>query len=163
MSIAIGDKFGRLTVTDVGGFRLRPNGKKRRLWRCACSCGHEKTVLQDNLIKGTSTSCGCLHVELLVERCTTHGHAGPTPEYRTWQAMRNRCTNQHCDKFKHYGGRGIRVCERWDSFENFLADMGLRPSDKPTLDRINPDGNYEPGNCRWATWKQQRHNRRQKE
>lgn len=93
----------------------------------------------------------------------THGHGsaknGRTPTYNTWMNMIQRCTNANAPGYKHYGGRGITVCERWLKFENFLADMGERPEGL-TLDRIDNDGNYEPGNCRWATCEQQNANRR---
>ena len=93
-----------------------------------------------------------------------HGHAprkGPSAEWRSWRAMKTRCTNAHSSDYKNYGGRGITVCPRWlHSFQNFLSDMGLKPTAKHTLDRINNDGNYEPKNCRWATAKEQRDNRR---
>ena len=91
-------------------------------------------------------------------RARSHGQVG-TGAYSSWQAMRARCLNPNNREYLRYGGRGITVCERWQSFENFLADMGLRPEGL-TLDRINPDGNYEPGNCRWATWTEQRVNQR---
>jgi hypothetical protein len=95
-----------------------------------------------------------------------HGHSlmGPnrkgSPEYRAWLGMRGRCTNEKLVSWKYYGARGIRVCKRWDSFECFLADMGTKPTPRHSLDRINNDGNYEPGNCRWATPSQQSRNRR---
>lgn len=91
---------------------------------------------------------------------TTHGHTRPeSPTYRAWGAMKTRCTNPNQPKWKYYGGRGITVCHRWSRFENFLADMGEKPAGL-TLDRIDVNGNYEPGNCRWATWHEQRVNQR---
>ena len=103
-------------------------------------------------------------MELRKPKCR-HGYAsrrnGPSPEYITWQGMRQRCTNPNAPFFKNYGGRGIRVCDRWSSFQNFLADMGPRPIGT-TLDRWpNPDGNYEPGNCQWSTPKEQNAHQKQ--
>lgn len=96
-------------------------------------------------------------------RIARHGHTVShtlTPEWRTWSAMRERCNTPSCRNYPDYGGRGISVCDRWDVFENFLADMGFRPSDNHSIDRIDPNGNYEPSNCRWATRKQQGRNKR---
>lgn len=145
----IGNRFGTLTVVDIQSKDKYYN----ILYKCICDCGKERFSLGGNLrrIKGT----GCLS-------CTrkTHEHTN-SRTYRSWTEMKRRCTKAHRYEFRNYGGRGITVCVRWfNSFENFLADMGERPSNK-TLDRINNDGNYEPGNCRWATPLQQRHNQRE--
>lgn len=154
-----GQPFGRLTVTSRG-----PNGKHGEVrWHCRCTCGNETLVYAGNLRSGDTRSCGCLSRELLVTRSTTHGAArvgAETPEYHAWHAMFQRCTNPHHASWEDYGGRGVTVCERWQSFENFIADMGPRPSPKHSLDRTNNDGNYEPSNCRWATWNEQARNRR---
>lgn len=107
----IGRRFGRLIVIKEGEPRLRPNGKKTRRWICQCDCGNQSLSDQGNLTSGGAKSCGCGKVEATVKRCTTHGCAAyrnPDPEYRTWQAMINRCTNSKCSKYHVYGGRGIK-------------------------------------------------------
>lgn len=121
-----------------------------------CECGTERIVGYDNLRRGRSISCGCLK--------RLHGHARgdngrPTPTYISWQAMRTRCSNPNCKDYLHYGGRGIRVDPRWDTFANFLSDMGKRPPGQ-TLDRVDVNGNYSPTNYRWATSQEQAANKR---
>lgn len=149
-----GQIFGRLTVQSERTF-----GKLVK-WRCVCSCGKEKWVRSTHLVTGRSTSCGCFRTETTVARFTTHGATG-TPEYKSWLGMIERCENTKHREFKYWGGRGIRVCARWrHSFGNFLQDMGERPPGT-SIDRYpNNDGNYEPGNCRWATVEQQANNKR---
>lgn len=147
--------FGRLTVRKkapmVGRARLTR-------WWCECVCGRVTSVFTFQLTKGRTKSCGCLAQELSRARIK-HGMYG-TPEYRSWQAMKQRCHDPNAFRFPSYGGRGIVVCSRWrDSFENFFTDMGIRPP-RTSIDRINGDGNYEPHNCRWATFKQQAENRK---
>ena len=151
----IGRHFGRLLVLFEVEAR---NGHRHFL--CRCSCGEQKEVSQCNLATGRSQSCGCLMRELNRKRSTTHGHCtrtGRTAEYNTWSSMIQRCENPNNGWYASYGGRGITVSQRWHSFAAFLDDMGPRPRGR-TLDRKNNDGNYEPGNCRWATASQQRAN-----
>lgn len=149
----VGRAFGRLLVLSRG-----ENKGQHTTYLCACECGQQVTVRAQSLRRGETTSCGCLRRERQAALRTTHGRYA-TPTYRSWASMIARCTNKKHRQFHDYGGRGITVCERWKSFINFLADMGERPAER-TLDRVDPDGNYEPGNCRWATALEQRHNRR---
>jgi hypothetical protein len=145
-----GKRFGRLVVPAYAG------GEK---WFCVCDCGVRVVVRGDRLREGKTKSCSCLRRELLKARATKHGMSR-SREYRSWTSMKSRCFDPRATGFEFYGGRGILVCERWaNSFEEFFADMGTRPAGR-SLDRINPNGNYGPGNCRWADTKQQAQNRR---
>lgn len=145
-AVAAGDKFGKLTAVEIAG-----RSKCRRvLWKCRCDCGGETVVMASNLKNGNSRTCGCSRI--------THG-ATDTPTYRSWHSMIHRCSSPYTNGYENYGGRGIKVCPEWSDFEQFLADMGERPAGK-TLDRIDPDGDYEPSNCRWATPVEQAANKR---
>lgn len=151
-----GTKFGRLLVKEFRG--VGPT--KHSLYLCACICGNELVVRRSQLISGYTKSCGCLHKEQLSKRRRIHGDSNAV-EYTTWKTMRARCHNDFCKDWLNYGGRGITVCDRWRySYIAFLYDMGRRPSDAYSIDRINNDGNYEPSNCRWATRTEQNRNTR---
>jgi hypothetical protein len=141
-----GLRFGRLTVLHRAGDGLPVR------WLSRCDCGIEKVVAGSKLRSGNTQSCGCLQQEMRILRNTRHG-LSRTRTHNIWLAMRRRCSRPDQPNYKWYGGRGIRVCDRWQSFANFLADMGECPEGYE-LDRINGDGNYEPGNCRWVTHKQ---------
>ena len=155
-----GRKFGRLTpIEDVG----RQRGAV--VWRCLCDCGSMRDVTGASLRSGNTKSCGCLQKDGAAERCRDRERHGARRRgaahllYERWAGMIQRCTNPNHLRYADYGGRGITVCERWRDFANFLVDVGDCPSGM-SLDRIDNDGNYEPGNCRWATPSEQRINQR---
>lgn len=154
----IGQRYGRLVITSEA-----PRRNDKRRFICRCDCGRERTVPLNSLRTRNTQSCGCLHGVMVVQRCYRHGHTKRghrTPEYRAWAAMKERCYRTTAINFPRYGGRGIRVCDEWqESFEAFLRDVGPRPYGA-SLDRINSDGHYEPGNVRWATRLQQANNTR---
>lgn len=157
-----GQTFNRWTVLSRA--KQSPHSRSTR-WRCKCACGTIGDIRSTQLRQGVSMSCGCLVIDIGNLKNKTHGHSQNgerkrSQAYEAWGSMKSRCLNAKHAAFARYGGRGIRICERWKSFENFLADMGEPPTKKHTLDRENNNGDYEPSNCRWATWKQQQQNRR---
>jgi|SRR5262245_16113233 len=141
---------------------VRFDGRRRETsqWWCRCVCGTERAVGASNLKRGLSQGCGCQKSAKIARRFTTHGRSR-TAEHRTWVAMRQRCHNPKASKYADYGGRGIRVCARWRiSFQAFLADVGPKPGPAYSLERVNNNGHYEPGNVRWATPREQCLNKR---
>lgn len=153
-----GHKFGDLTVIEMVGRKTH-----RTIWNCRCVCGNKVIVNRDSLRNGVVKDCGCHAQADRERRHIPHGHTSNgrwTPEYSAWKNMLHRCENPNYKHWRDYGGRGIKVSPRWNNFQNFFDDMGLRPSSDYSLDRIDVNGNYEPLNCRWATRQQQILNRR---
>ena len=150
-----GERFGRLVALRYSGLR-----NQKRLWLCRCDCGNQKEVRVEKLRSGATKSCGCLQVEASHRpKRVKHGKY-QTAEYQTWISMRKRCRYNGNASYKRYGGRGIGVCDRWlNSFENFYADMGDKPSPEYSLDRVDNDRDYSPENCKWSTPVEQGRNR----
>lgn len=158
----IGQRFGRLLVVEFMGVDSAGNCK----WKCLCDCGNEKIILALSLKNGNTQSCGCMHKEQHIIRMTKHGHNKKgymSRTYKSWKSAKERCYNKNHNSYVNYGGRGIKICERWmdldSGFENFLEDMGIRP-DKMTLDRVDNNGDYCKDNCMWSTCKSQSNNMR---
>lgn len=150
-----GERFGRLLVLNYAGKRGR-----QVTWNCQCDCGQSKIVRALHLRSGHTQSCGCLQIEAVSSSFTTHGES-TSREFSTWLSMIQRCTNPKSTSYPGYGGRGITVDPRWiNDFSAFLSHIGRAPSPGHQVDRIDNDGNYEPGNVRWATKKQNARNRR---
>lgn len=147
-----GETFGRLTVVSEAE---RVKGKRQVV--CQCSCGKTTVVRVELLRNGKAKSCGCLRSEVVASKNHVHGKS-ESPEYRVWANMMQRCYVESSDRYKQYGGRGIRVCERWHLAANFLADMGPRPSPEHSIERTDNDADYSPKNCIWATAQQQQRN-----
>ncbi len=157
-----GQRFGRLVVLDLAG----TDSQRRRKWSCRCDCGKARVVYQQCLLRKSAAptrSCGCLQKDMVRKRDTTHG-LSKTPEYMAWVMAKRRCAKPKSSDWDSYGQRGITIFSEWiDNFEEFYKHLGPKPSPEYSLDRINNDGHYEPGNVRWATPKEQANNRRKRQ
>lgn len=159
IQVNVGEKFNRLTIIK----EVEPTTKRKGTRvLCICECGKQIETLYESVRRGNTKSCGCYQRDMVKLKNTkdTTQRLNHLSTYRSWSAMKSRCSNKKLDKYKDYGGRGIKVHTEWiKSFDKFLSDVGARPEGK-TLDRIDNDGNYEPGNVRWASPYEQVHNRR---
>lgn len=163
----LGKIFDRLTIIDYAKPYLCPNNQIKTKWLCLCICGKTKEVREDHLLAERIKSCGCFRKDFKrthgLSKCQKEITKEEKSTYSTWDAMIQRCTNPKNKKYNIYGGRGIKVCDRWlESFENFLNDMGVKPSSNLSLDRVNVNEDYCPENCRWATGSEQAFNKRKR-
>lgn len=155
-----GQKFGRLTVIKRAKNKIKRNGKHEVMWECLCDCGNTKIVSRNSLRSSAIRSCGCLRKENTKNMRTKHGLRN-TQIYKTWANIKTRCYNPNKDTFNYYGGRNVEMCQDWKedfiNFYNWSMEHGYKEG--LTIDRINPNGNYEPSNCRWVTMKEQQNNK----
>lgn len=157
-----GTRFERLIVIRLSDCHMEPRGEMVTRWLCKCDCGRESVVLRNSLVSGKTKSCGCLRLECSVQMGAANLRHGmsKSPEYKVWSCMRDRCSKPDHPNAKNYFARGLRVCERWQLFENFYADMGPRPGAGYSIERKNNDDGYSPANCKWTTRKEQASNTR---
>lgn len=158
LQIIAGEVNGRLTA-----IKFHSSTKQGRRWEFQCTCGQVIVALVYNVLSENTTSCGCYRRELPTMSRVKHGGNRTTSKhelYSTWTSMRARCNNPNQPNYPNYGGRGIKICSRWDDFALFILDMGPKPTPEHSIDRVDNDGDYEPNNCQWATRSEQNSNQR---